>query len=106
MSYILNSENTELIISLTAPYKNVKQILSYEDVLEFNMSIYYDLDKFFRFSFNDINYSNWVDLTDNLVAIFRYLFSFLRLVSSLFLLSRLFLSKLASMLDCWLFLIP
>jgi hypothetical protein len=67
MAYILNEGNPELVISLTAPYTNISKVLSYEDVLEYDFSIYHDLDKFFRYSFNDINYSNWIELTnDNL----------------------------------------
>ena len=64
MSTVLNNQNTELVITLNAPYTNIQRILSYEDILETNISVYYGIDKFLRYSFNNINYSNWVALTN------------------------------------------
>lgn len=63
MNNILNSNNTELYISLNAPYKNIQRILSYEDVLIAN-TMHYVLEKYFRFSFNNASYSNWMELTN------------------------------------------
>ena len=63
MNTILNENNKDLYISLNAPYKNIKKLISYEDSLYAN-SIYYNLDKLFRFSYNNISYSNWIELTN------------------------------------------
>lgn len=63
MNNILDMDNPELFINLTTPYKNLQKILNFSDVLETN-SMYYELEKKFRYSFNNINYSNWIDLTD------------------------------------------
>ena len=63
MNTILNKDNKELYISLTNPYKNIKKILSYEDILV-SSAMYYDIDKYFRFSYNNQSYSNWIELTN------------------------------------------
>ena len=67
MNNILNNQNKELHISLSAPYKNLKKILGYEEVLVAN-SIYYNLTRQFRYSFNNINYSSWIELSDSALS--------------------------------------
>ena len=64
MGTVLDNVNDTLQISLTTPYINLKRILSYSDSLDSN-SIYYDLKKEFRFSYNNQNFSNWLELADS-----------------------------------------
>ena len=58
-----------LYIKLVAPYTNLVSIEGYADIVN-NVSALSYFNKFFRWSINDVTYSDWIDLSiENLQAL-------------------------------------
>ena len=65
MSAVLNEQNKTIFISLSSPYENIKKVISFSDELEHDSSVYFNINKYFRYSYNKINFSNWIELSDS-----------------------------------------
>jgi len=59
---VVNEQGDSLLIKLSSPYLNIKSIVSYEDITKGETTSSY-FSKSFRWSTNNLNYSDWITLT-------------------------------------------